>query len=237
MFAAAIVRGYSGFGFSALVVTSLSLIMAPARIVPVLLALEVVASLRLLPSSWRHVDWHSLRWLLLGCAISIPVGVHVLATVPSGIMRILIALAVLVASVLIWRGFRLRGGISGRVSFATGLASGAMNGAAAIGGLAVVVVFLAAAVEMAAVRATLIALFFSTDLYTLALAAYYGLVGGAVLLQAGLLLLPLFAGIGVGKYCFERTDQRSFRCWVLLLLIGLSLASLLRALFSGYGLA
>ena len=42
---AAFIRGYSGFGFSALTVTSLSMILPPAEVVPSAFMLEIAASI------------------------------------------------------------------------------------------------------------------------------------------------------------------------------------------------
>ncbi|MEN8198105.1 MAG: sulfite exporter TauE/SafE family protein, partial [Pseudomonadota bacterium] len=50
VFVAATIRGFSGFGLSALVVSSISLVLPPAEIVPMTLLLEAVASLRMLPA-------------------------------------------------------------------------------------------------------------------------------------------------------------------------------------------
>src|SRR6185312_16834223 len=55
VFGAAIVRGYSGFGFSLLAITALSLALPPAEIVPSIFMLEIAASLHLLPSIWRDI--------------------------------------------------------------------------------------------------------------------------------------------------------------------------------------
>lgn len=52
---AAFVRGYSGFGFSLLAITALSLRLAPAEIVPSIFLMEIAASLHLLPSIWRDI--------------------------------------------------------------------------------------------------------------------------------------------------------------------------------------
>src|SRR5512146_1895421 len=60
---AAVVRGFSGFGFSLLSITSLSLVMEPAEIVPSIFMLEIAASLPLLPGIWRDVHWRSIGWL------------------------------------------------------------------------------------------------------------------------------------------------------------------------------
>jgi uncharacterized membrane protein YfcA len=60
VFGAAVVRGYSGFGFSLLAVTSLSLLLPPTEIVPSIFIMEVAASLHLLPSVWRDIHWRAL---------------------------------------------------------------------------------------------------------------------------------------------------------------------------------
>lgn len=72
--AAGIVRGFAGFGFAALAVAGLSLFVAPATVVPALLALEVLASVSLLRRAVRDADRGWLGWLLLGNAVCIPLG-------------------------------------------------------------------------------------------------------------------------------------------------------------------
>ncbi len=63
---AGIIRGYSGFGFSMIAVISLSLVMPPTEIVPVILVLEVIASMWLLPRICRQIHWKSISWLSIG---------------------------------------------------------------------------------------------------------------------------------------------------------------------------
>ena len=81
MFGAAIVRGYSGFGFSLLSITALSLVLPPVAVVPSIFLLEIAASLRLLPEVWGQVHWSSIRLLLVGCVLATPAGVWALAHV------------------------------------------------------------------------------------------------------------------------------------------------------------
>jgi uncharacterized membrane protein YfcA len=75
VFGAGIVRGFAGFGFSALCVAGLSLVMPPAQVVPPVFVLEVLASSSLLRGALAHADWRWLNWLLAGNALFIPVGV------------------------------------------------------------------------------------------------------------------------------------------------------------------
>ena len=53
---AGIVRGFSGFGFSALTVAGISLFMAPAAVVPAVLVLEILASISVWRSAVRDLD-------------------------------------------------------------------------------------------------------------------------------------------------------------------------------------
>jgi len=55
VFGAAVVRGYSGFGFSLLAITSLSLALPLSEIIPPVFMMEIAASLGLMPSIRRDV--------------------------------------------------------------------------------------------------------------------------------------------------------------------------------------
>jgi len=233
VFAAAIVRGYSGFGFSMLAVTALSLLRPPAEIVPTVLLLEIAASVHLLPAVWRDVDWASLGWLLLGTFVATPLGVAALAAVPADAMRVVVSMLVLVATLLLWRGFALRK-IPGRgPTFVTGMVAGVLNGSAAIAGPPAILFYFSSPAGVAVSRASLITYFLGTDLMAAAVGAAYGLVTVTVVLRAGTLLLPLAAGVALGNRRFVATPPESFRRFVLILLMLLSMLGLLRALHGG----
>lgn len=227
---AAVVRGYSGFGFSAIVVTGLTLALPPAEVVPIALLLEIAASLGMLRAVWGEISWHLVRWLMLGAALGMPAGFLLLDAVPADAMRAAISAMVFLLSLLIWRGFRLRGAPGGRGTFATGVVSGVANGTAAIGGLPVVLFLLSTATGAAMTRATLIFYFMVGDLYGTAVAAAQGLVAGETLARAGVLLLPLYLGIALGHRRFVNSPPETFRRLALVLLMALSGLGLLRAL-------
>ena len=88
---AGFIRGYSGFGFAMVAVTSMSLVIPPARVVPLVLILEVMASISLVPQVWKDIDWYSLRWLLAGSVFATPLGVYLLANTPLTPMRVSIS--------------------------------------------------------------------------------------------------------------------------------------------------
>lgn len=227
-FLAAIARGYSGFGFSALLVLAASWVLPPARIVPIILLLEIIASLQLLPSIWQHIQWSRLRRLLLGSAVSIPVGIYGLASIDGDLMQLLISLLVFIACLLIWRGYSFSRHDGPALDFGLGLISGAMTGVAAIGGLAVVAVFLSVQLKAVVIRATLVALFFATDIYASLLGVSLGLVDRQLLISTVFMLPPLLLGIMLGSRWFNHSTAQRFRQYTLMILMLLCVASLLR---------
>jgi len=232
-FAAAAVRGYTGFGLSALIVASLSLILAPVEIVPCVVLLEIGASLRMLPGLWRRVAWPALGRLLAGALVGTPPGVALLAYLPAAPMRAGISAAVLAASVGLWRGLALGRPARGGETVALGGLSGFVNGATSVGGLPVVLYFLATGTAPATARASLVAYLLAVGLVTVAAGIYHGLFTAEVLIRTAAFVPPVLLGLAVGQRRFLATRPESFRRVTLVLLMALALAGLARA---AYGL-
>jgi uncharacterized membrane protein YfcA len=238
VFAAGIVRGFAGFGFSALCVAGLSLFMPPAQVVPPIFVLEVLASLTLLRGAWKHVDWSWLGWLVAGNVLCIPLGVALLAYLPDTPLRLLVGALLLLAAALLRSGWSLALQPTAGMRLATGLVSGLVNGVAAIGGIAVAVLLSATTLAPAVMRATLILLFLFTDLYALAWAALLPSEGGQDLLGAHTLQLvwwlapAMLAGIWVGQRAFVGVSPEAFRRRVLDLLMLIACLGVLRALWA-----
>lgn len=240
---AGVVRGFAGFGFSALSVAGLSLLMSPARVVPPIFLLEVLASVGMLRSTARDIDWPWLGWLALGNALCIPLGIAALAWLPETPLRLLIGGLLLLAAVLLRSGVALRLTPSPGVRLSVGMVSGLVNGLSAIGGIAVAVLLSTTQIRAAALRATLVAMFLFTDLYALGVAGVVSWSGaGAVPLLDGRMLAfalwmtpPMSLGIWIGHRSFAGVSQALFRRRVLDLLIGVAGLAVLRALLSVLG--
>jgi len=165
IFIAAVIRGYSGFGFSALTVTSLSLILPPAEVVPTAFLLEIAASMFMLPMVWRSIDWQKLNWLVLGILAGTPAGLLFLAEVPQDPVRFTISGFVLGACFLLWKNVRIRSEGGRKRLLVVGGFSGLVNGAAGIGGLPIVLFLLSGSIRAEVLRATLVAFLFCSDIY------------------------------------------------------------------------
>lgn len=232
IFLAALVRGYSGFGFSLLAITALSLVLTPAEIVPSIFMLEIAASLHLLPSIWKDIHWRSLAPLIIGCLIATPIGVRALAEVPAPPMQVALAVFVLATTILLWRGFALRRIAGTAGSVAAGAASGLFNGAFGIGGPPVILFYFSTPEGHAVGRASLIAFFLATDAIGLSLLVHEGLVTWAAFYRAALFIIPLILGIWLGARSFKSADPVVFRRIVLALLASLAVLTAAKGLFA-----
>lgn len=229
VFGAGIIRGYSGFGFAMVAVTSIALVLPPAQVVPLVLVLEVLASVKLVPQVWKDIDWYSLRWLLAGSLAATPFGVYLLSTLPAEPMRIFISVVVLAAALLLLSGWAWRRMPGRPLILSTGVACGLLNGAAAIGGPPVILFYLSSPAGVTVSRASIIAYFLGIDVMSLMMASIQGLTTVKTLTMTALCLVPLYLGVTLGSRMFIRADQESFRRHVLILLILLSIAGLLRS--------
>ena len=218
IFLAAIVRGYSGFGFSLLAITSLSLIYRPAEIIPSIFLLEIAASLHLLPGLWRDIHWRSLIPLVIGTGIGTPVGLMFLTGIPAAPMQITLGLFVFVVTCLLWQGFALKSMPGNVISTAAGLAAGVANGAFGIGGPPVILFYFASPAGAIVGRATIVTYFLLTDAIGLGFFSNENLVTTGILIRTLIFLPALLAGVWLGARSFKNADPAVFRKWVLALL-------------------
>jgi uncharacterized membrane protein YfcA len=232
VFLAAIVRGYSGFGFSLLAITSLSLIFPPAQVIPAIFMLEIAASLHMLPAIWRDVHWRSLSLLMVGTVVGTPFGVYLLANIAPAPMTLALAVFVLAATALLWRGFALKSMPGTSATLAVGAATGIANGAFGIGGPPVILFYFASPAGHAAGRASLVAFFILTDVTGLIFLAREGLVTKEPGILALAFLPALAAGVWLGARSFKTADPARFRKIVLIILAGLALLTAAKAVLA-----
>lgn len=225
----AYVRGYSGFGSALIWVSSLSLVFAPAVVVPAVFVLDIVASLRLFPAVWRAAHWRSLRWLMFGMVLGTAPGLYLLANLPDDPVRVAISIVVLGATVLIWRGFTLRAVPGPAATLGVGVSCGVLNGWTGIGGPPAILLYFSSPAAVAVSRASMVAFLLSVDVVGLAMALAQGVVTRQAMILAAVLAVPVALGVSLGHRRFVRTAPDSFRRFVFVLLALLSAAVLLRA--------
>tara|TARA_Y100001958_G_C21097859_1_gene448819 strand:+ start:115 stop:870 length:756 start_codon:yes stop_codon:yes gene_type:complete len=227
---ASIVRGFSGFGFSASSISLLSFILPAKEIVPIILLLEIIASFLMIPSIWKKINWKFVVYLLLGVALGTPYGVYLLSKLEQNITHFIISATVLVFAGLLLSGYKntkLNLNIS---KFFVGTVAGIVNGFGTLAGLPIALYFLIIAAEPAVIRASLAALFFFTDFYALILAYFNNILKFEVLYRTLALIFIVPIGVSIGTKFFKESSKESYKKYVLYFLIIISIFGLIRSL-------
>ena len=233
VFGAALARGFFGFGFSALCVASLSQALPPATVVPLVFMMEILASAWMLPGVWRKADFKWLRPVMAGLLVGTPLGAWALFILPADPARIGVYGLITILAALAWRAGRKDGGGLGAAipAWAAGIFIGAINGLAALAGMAAAVFLLSSRREAAGIRASLVALFFASDIYAILWDGGFGLVEILHFKLLALLALPLAAGVAIGGWMFRKFGSGKYRELALGLIFGIAALGLGREIF------
>ncbi len=228
LFLASVVRGYSGFGFSAVLVAGLAFFIDPLEAVPLAIGLEVLASIVQGASVWDDIDWRRLGVLVAAAIVGNPVGVLILTTVDADPLRAItfVTLAVLTLGLLAGKTVAIPASLS--IFFMVGVLAGVVNGATAMSGLVLVLAMTALQIAPAELRGTLVAYFFASDIAVLGLLLWRDELD-AVYAWRILFAIPLMVvGVMVGSRAFDGASVESFKRVTLLLLLAISAIGLLR---------
>jgi uncharacterized membrane protein YfcA len=229
---ASLARGFSGFGFSAILVTSWSIVTEPARAIALALVLEVTASIFQAFSVWKDIPWRRVMFLLGGAAIGTPFGVALLAYVPLPTMRIAIAVFVILATAALLQGWKLKKKANDAGAGGVGVLSGLANGSTGMGGLPVALFLTADGDNPARIRAAVVAYFFFLDIIGLYFLTRSGLTDMDTVGLAALSLPILLIGMVLGTRHFIAATPEQFRRVTLIMLASLAVIGLARGLLT-----
>ena len=195
--AAAFVRGYCGFGFSALVVAFSALVTNPVLLVPIVVLSEIAMTLVQSRGLSAQIDWRRVWPMLAGATLIMPVSVTLLARVGEDRARLAISAVILAMALVLLSGWTLRR-VIGRAGHAgIGMISGFANGAA-VGGLPVAAFMAAQPIPAPVFRGTMVAYLTAIDMVALPIMWANGLVTHETLVIFALSLPLLALGVWLG---------------------------------------
>jgi uncharacterized membrane protein YfcA len=230
VFAAALLRGFTGFGFGLAAVPLLSLALPPAKVVPFVVMLQVIVGVVGLRPAWRSCDWRAVRGLSPGLVLGIPIGVAILTAFRADAVRFVIGGVILASVLLLWRGFRLPPRPSPVLTAAVGLVAGVMSGLASMGGPPIVVYLIALSHRVTVVRSSSIVYFMFAALLSLLLMVWKGLIDREILLWSLASVPVLIAGNYAGNWGFSRSAPHHHRITALVTLSVLALLLIAKGL-------
>lgn len=226
---AGVIRGYSGFGFSAIFLAGSGLVTNPVNLVPIVVIADIFLTAGQARSIRTEIAWRRIAWMGPGALIAMPFGIAAVGRMGDDAARLAISALILTMSAVLWTGWRTPAPLGGPAHLATGLVSGLAQGAS-LGGLPVAAFFAAQPIPAHAFRATIIAYFFLIDLVALPLMIRAGLVSLDTALATAICLPFMGFGVWFGSHRFRAAAPDDFRRHALLLLTGLALAGLARSL-------
>jgi len=226
---AAYIRGYSGFGFSALVVSASTLVTNPLNLVPVVMLMEILATAGQAPAAWRDADKRLLALLLGGAIISMPVAIMFLSSIDTDLLRLIISVWILVMCAALLSGWSLKAKVGNGGTAGVGVVSGLAN-AAAVGGLPVALFLTAQNLPARVFRATLIFYLCAIDIVALPMLGYAGVVNSGTFVAAAICAPLLALGVWLGGRRFITAAPENFRRMAISLLALLAVLGLAKSL-------
>lgn len=228
VFCAGVVRGFSGFALSALVIASLATVIPPIELIPLCWFLEMTASVLMVRGGFREANRRIATGLVVGSILATPIGLTVTATIPESASKSAALAIVLVLAVLQLLKVRARFLATTPGLYGSGLAAGFATGLASVGGLVVALYVLSQDVPARVMRATLVVFLFATSLVTFFYFVFYGLMTETVFARAVLSAPVAFAGVLAGQLLFRPRLELHYKTFCLLLLVGLACFGLSR---------
>ncbi|CTQ49733.1 TSUP family transporter [Jannaschia donghaensis] len=229
-FAAGLVRGFSGFALSALVMASAVLIVPPAQLIPICWVLEMTASLLMVRGGVADADRRIAFGLAFTSALGVPLGLYLTTTLPVDATRVLALTVLVTLAVLQLARIRLAVLATDGGLYATGLIAGIVTGIASIGGMVVALYVLAQDRPARVMRGSLVLFLFVSSVFSLMWLLGYGVMTGQAFARGAILAGPCAAGVILGKRMFNPTLEPYYKPFALCLLIGLASLSLLRTI-------
>lgn len=233
VFLAAIVRGFSGFALSALVMASLAVMIPPVELIALCWFLEMAASVLMVRGGAGEADKKVVFGLVSGSIVGTPIGLTLTTTVPVSTSKmialaVICVLAILLLSKMRWRFLATRPGL-----YLSGLTAGIMTGLASVGGLVVTLYVLSQDMPARVIRASLVIFLFVSSSASFFYLIFYGLMTNTILARAVFTVPLVFAGVFIGKTIFRPSMERHYKRFCLMLLIALAGFGLLQTITSG----
>jgi uncharacterized membrane protein YfcA len=219
------VQGMAGFGYVIIAAPVLTIFIAPALAVPVLVCLGFLVNLALMAHAYRALQLRRIWLLALMAGVGVPVGTALLVVLDEQALRIAIGVLVTLTALALLAG--LRRPVSGEraASVPVGLGSGVLLGATGMGGLLVVLFYANQGLPPRTFRANTI--FFLEFMNLVALPSF--LLGGVLTADVGrlvgVLVAPSIVGMAVGAWAAHRVPAALFHRTALVVVLFAGIAA------------
>ncbi len=229
---AGVVRGFSGFALSALVMASAALIIPPIQLIPICWWLEMTASLFMFRSVWQEANRKIAVGLAIGSTLGMPFGLALTMAIATELSKLL-ALGVIIALAALQLA-RVRIPFSARNwgLYGSGWVAGVVSGVAGVGGMVVALFILSQKAQPRQMRASLVLFLFLSSVTTIISLWYFGVMDQVAIKRGLVMALPAGLGVVLGKLLFMPKWEYLYKPFCLTLLIVLAITGIIRVILN-----
>lgn len=224
-FGAGLIRGFTGFGGPAFMLTILTLFFTPLSIVSKVLVVDFFASVYLFKSCYRQIDWRATATMVIPTLICMPLGHWLLIELDPLLMKRAMALIIAAACVMMLIGFRYKLPMTRLWLVVIGIVSGIIFGGTYIALVAVVAILLGP-YDKNAGRTLIISWAFFTVLGFALVSTISGTSDVSDLITALPGAVTYMLGTWLGSHGFHKSSEKLFRRATISTLLLLSLLNL-----------
>lgn len=225
---AGLVRGFSGFALSAIVMASAATFIPPVQLIPICFWLEFCASILMIRGGWQDADRRVVTGLVIGSIVGTPIGLALTTSLPVATSKMIVLVLVIVLAILLLAKVRLAFLATKPGLYLSGIASGIVGGLAAVAGMVVALYVLSQASAARQMRGSLVLFLCVTLLTSFFYLIYFEVMTMTAVKRAAVFALPTFAGVILGQRMFTQRFEPYYRPFCLTLLTGLAVAGLIR---------
>lgn len=222
LFAATFFSTITGFGFALIAAPVLTLVMGPKETVVFVIVAGIIVRLVMMWKTWGQFDWSTVLITAAGSLLGIIPGAYLLKIADANYLKILLGIALLVATILLKLNFspEIKNKTLGRVS--AGFLSGFFSASTSISGPPIALYFLGENMEKTLLRANMIWIFAIGSFCTLGSFFVTGTFDSGRDLMLSLYVLPsVLLGWWLGEKMFFRVNQHLFkRIALIVVLVG-----------------
>ena len=227
VFIAGLIRGFAGFGLSAVVMASAAVIIPPIELIPMCFLLEGAASLAMFRGGMAHANMKIVWGLVLCSAIGLPLGLLATTSVDVETSRNL-ALSLILALTLA-QFLRLRPAFlsTPKGLYISGLTAGIATGLASVGGMVIALYVLAGDTKPKQMRASLVMFLCISMVTSLVWLIVYDVMNMQAVWRGVIMAPVVLLGVFAGTWLFRPSYEHLYRAACLTLLVVLSATGLI----------
>lgn len=229
---AGIVRGFSGFALSAVVMATAVLILPPVQLIPICWWLEMTASVLMAKGGWQEADRGVVLGLVIGSTAGVPFGLWLTTSVSVDTSKFIVLTVIIVLAATQLARIRLKFLATKPGLYGSGFAAGIVTGLAHVGGMVIALYVLSQDAPAAKMRAALVLFLLFSALTSMISFLWFGIMDSTGIARGIALAGPAAIGVFLGQMLFMPRLAAYYRPFCLSLLCALAGAALIRTQFA-----